>query len=174
MMSRTLRNAHPHGYPLNRLVNHRESRIEFGTPLHVFDHFNTMYHFYMDVCATKQNHKARRYFTVETDALTQDWIGPAWMNPPYTSIRKWIEKAYLELLKNCTVVALLPAWTGDSWFQDFVVPFADVTFLRKRLKFVGPLSGGSQATFASVVAVWPRSAAVRSATAQQMTVNFDL
>ena len=168
---RQLRNAHPLGYPL---IAAGKNRIEYETPDDVFDHYNQMYHFYMDVCASHQNHKVRRYYTAATDALTKDWIGPVWMNPPYVSIRQWIEKAYKESLRGATVVGLLPTWTSDAWFHDFVVPYAQIIFLRKRLRFVGPQPEGYQATFSSMVAVRPRTAAVKSSTAKQLVVHIDL
>ena len=169
-----LRSAHPKGFPLNALTDQRGNRIEYETPDEVFDHFDRLYHFYMDVCASKRNHKVRRYFTAEIDALIQDWIGTCWMNPPYVGIRQWVEKAHLESLKGATVVGLLPAWTADTWFHEFVVPYADITFLRKRLRFVGPAAEGYHATFSSIVAVWPRAAAVKSQSARQITVSVDL
>ena len=167
-------NAQRHGYPLNPASRSRNNRIEYETPDEVFDHYDRLYHFYMDVCASAQNHKVRRYFTAETDALTQDWIGPCWMNPPYVRIRRWAEKAHLESLKGATVVGLLPAWIAAAWFHEFVVPFAQIAFLRRRLRFIGPEAEGYQATFPSMIAVWPRSAAIKSSSAHQIMVHMDL
>ena len=35
-----------------------DNNDQYETPVHVFDYYNGRYHFYRDVCATKQNAKA--------------------------------------------------------------------------------------------------------------------
>lgn len=51
--------------------------------------------FTLDVAATPDNAKCRRYFTRADDGLNQSWDGEiVWMNPPYGRgvIDRWIER----------------------------------------------------------------------------------
>ena len=67
---------------------------EWATPQDFFDKLNAEFHFDLDVCATKENAKCKRFFTKEHDGLKQDWKGVCWMNPPYgRQISLWVYKA---------------------------------------------------------------------------------
>lgn len=68
---------------------------DWPTPRYVFDRLNEEFHFDLDVCADDLNHKCERYYTKETDGLSQEWNGMCWMNPPYgRTIGQWVKKAY--------------------------------------------------------------------------------
>lgn len=118
------------------------------TPQDFFDRYDATYHFETDVCALPENAKCARYFTPEMDGLKQEWAGVCWMNPPYgREISKWVRKAYESARDNlATVVCLLPARTDTKWFHDYVLPYADVRFIKGRMKF-----GGAAATHHSRV-----------------------
>lgn len=107
------------------------------TPQDLFDRLNAVHHFDIDVCAVPENAKCVRYFTPEVDGLKQDWNGTCWMNPPYgREIGKWVRKAYESVSGGGgTVVCLLPSRTDTAWFHDYVLPYADIEFIRGRLKF---------------------------------------
>lgn len=127
---------------------------EWETPQAFFDHLNERWHFTLDVAATAQNAKCARYFTRETDGLAQNWGGERiWLNSPYgREIVNWVRKAVTEAAKPGTVVVmLLPARTDTSWWHDYVIPSADITFLRGRLKFGG---AKNSAPFPSAIAVF--------------------
>ena len=67
---------------------------EWATPQDFFDKLNAEFHFDLDVCATKENAKCKRYFTKEQNGLKQEWKGICWMNPPYgRQISLWVYKA---------------------------------------------------------------------------------
>ena len=65
-------------------------------------------------------------------------------NPPYSDIRPWVEKAWIEAPQAELVVMLLPAnRTEPTWWQELVEPFRDrpeqllrVEFLKGRLRFI--------------------------------------
>ena len=107
---------------------------EWATPQEVFDKLNQEFHFTLDVCATKENAKCKRFFTKEQNGLSQSWKNESvWMNPPYgREIGKWIEK-----LSRTGGVALLPARTDTRWFHDFIYGKAEIRFIKGRLKFGG-------------------------------------
>jgi site-specific DNA-methyltransferase (adenine-specific) len=126
---------------------------QWPTPQAFFDLWAARFAFDTDVCADADNAKCSRFFSVEDDGLEQSWA-PAvcWMNPPYgREIGKWVRKACEESLKGATVVCLLPARTDTAWWHDYVIPHAEVTFVRGRIKFGGAKSG---APFPSAVAVF--------------------
>ena len=123
---------------------------EWATPQDFFDKLNDEFHFTIDVCATPNNAKCKRYYTEKEDGLLQDWSGETvWMNPPYgRKVGAWVKKAYES---NTTVVVLIHSRTDTRWFQDWVYHKAELRFVRGRLKF-----GDSKqsAPFPSLVAIY--------------------
>lgn len=122
-------------------VHYSSKRKDWETPKDLFDKINMSYNFTLDVCASKQNSKCKRYIDKKANGLLLPWQGEiCWMNPPYgREIKQWIKKAYIECQKGATIVALLPARTDTSWFHDFIYNhnFIEIEFLRGRIKFVG-------------------------------------
>lgn len=121
------------------------------TPEDFYQKYNSVYNFETDVCATDENAKCEKYFTEETDGLSQKWEGVCWMNPPYgRTISKWMKKAYESSLEGATVVCLVPARTDTGWWHNYAMK-GDIEFIKGRLKF-----GGSKnsAPFPSAVVVF--------------------
>jgi len=107
----------------------------WATPQAFFDKLNEAYSFTLDVCATKENAKCRRFFTKEDDGLSQDWNGVCWMNPPYgRDIKHWLKKAYEESKKGATVVCLIPSRTDTIYWHEYVMK-GNITFIKGRLVF---------------------------------------
>ena len=111
---------------------------EWETPLDVFRPLNARFGFTLDVCATPQNTKCKRYFTRKEDGLKQDWGSEiCWMNPPYgREIGKWMRKAHETGKHGGVVVCLVPSRTDTAWWHDYAMK-GTITFLRGRLKFGG-------------------------------------
>ncbi|MGJ5813598.1 DNA N-6-adenine-methyltransferase [Paludibaculum fermentans] len=123
--------------PASRLGVHSSSATpEWETPRALFEELSAIYGpFTLDPCATQDNAKCARFFTRETDGLTQPWDGKVFMNPPYgRAIGKWVSKAYEESRRGALVVCLLPARTDTRWWQDYVRR-GYVHFLKGRLRF---------------------------------------
>ena len=124
----------------------------WATPQDLFDAWDAVYNFELDVCASPDNAKCQTYFTKEQDGLAQDWSNKVcWMNPPYgREIGKWMKKAYESSRQGATVVCLVPSRTDTAWWHDYADK-GTVFFLRGRLKF-----GGSKnsAPFPSAVVVF--------------------
>jgi phage N-6-adenine-methyltransferase len=122
---------------------------DWETPQDFFDALNREFCFTLDVCADERNHKVERYYAIADDALTREWRGVCWMNPPYgREIGKWVKKAYES---QCTVVCLLPSRTDTAWWHDYVMKSSEIRYIRGRLKF-----GGSKnsAPFPSAVVIF--------------------
>lgn len=110
---------------------------EWETPQLVYDLLNSEFHFTLDPCATDENHKCEKYYTMNDDGLSQNWGGQTvFCNPPYSEISDWVEKAYRESRTDHTIVVLLiPARTDTRYFHDFIYQRAEVRFIRGRLKY---------------------------------------
>ncbi len=127
----------------------------WSTPQDFFDELNAEFHFTLDPCATRENAKCARFFTVEDDGLKQDWQGETvFCNPPYgREIGKWVKKCYEEAQKPDTIVVMLiPARTDTAWFHDYIYHKAkEIRFIRGRLKFG---DAKNSAPFPSMVVVF--------------------
>ena len=110
--------------------------------------------FTLDPCATAQNSKAPKFFTVDDDGLAQSWQGHSvFCNPPYgRKIGEWVQKGFEEGLKPATqVVMLIPARTCTSYWHEYVMRSDAIIFLRGRLKFGG---SDNSAPFPSAVVIF--------------------
>jgi phage N-6-adenine-methyltransferase len=104
--------------------------------------------FTVDAAATCENALCERWCGVcscsdDTHNMPQnglDHLGAfgssetAWINPPYSNILPWVEKA----LTAKRAVMLLPANTDTKWFSLIADHAIDVRFLRGRMTFTGP------------------------------------
>ncbi|MWF62686.1 phage N-6-adenine-methyltransferase [Staphylococcus haemolyticus] len=135
-------------------VHYSSKSNEWVTPQNLFDELNEEFNFTLDPCATDENAKCSKYFTIEDDGLSKDWSNEVvFMNPPYgREIKKWIKKAYEESLNGATVVCLIPARTDTTYWHDFIFDKADdIRFLRGRLKFG---NSKNSAPFPSAIVVY--------------------
>ena len=127
---------------------------EWETPQALFDGLNDEFGFTLDVCATAENAKCKRYFTKEQDGLKQYWTGErVWCNPPYgREMPNWIKKCS-EHVRNGGGVAvmLIPARTDTRAFHDLIYGKAEIRFLRGRLKFSG---AKNSAPFPSMIVIF--------------------
>ena len=64
------------------------------TPIDFFEEINKEFHFTLDPCATKENHKCEKFYTKEEDWLKQNRDNEiVFCNPPYwKEIKKRVEK----------------------------------------------------------------------------------
>ena len=127
----------------------------WATPQDFFDELNAEFNFTLDPCATPENAKCVKYYTIEDDGLRQDWQGETvFYNPPYgREISRWVKKCCEEAEKpNTTVVMLIPARTDTAWFHDYIYHKAkEIRFVRGRLKFG---NSTNSAPFPSMVVVF--------------------
>lgn len=127
----------------------------WATPQDFYDELNREFHFTLDPCATADNAKCEKFFTVEDDGLKQDWTGETvFCNPPYgRAIKAWVKKCYEESRKpDTTVVMLIPARTDTSYFHDYIYHKArEIRFIRGRLRFG---NAKNSAPFPSMVVVF--------------------
>lgn len=116
---------------------------EWATPKDFYDKLNAEFNFNDDPCPIGG-----------TDGLTRDWGSRVFVNPPYSNIKGFVEKALQELQKNTELaVFLIPSRTDTKLFHEVLVPRAEIRFIKGRLKF-----GGSKnsAPFPSLLAIFRR------------------
>lgn len=102
--------------------------IHEETPICLYEKLNQEFNFNFDPCP----------FHSEKNGLNIEWVGNAFVNPPYgRGVKNWIKKALEELKKQLNIaVFLLPAYTDTRLFHDVIFPFSDeIRFLRGRLFF---------------------------------------
>jgi len=97
---------------------------------------NREFNFTLDVCASAQNAKLKRYFSREHNGLLRSWKGETiFMNPPYSEVGKWVARAYgAAQNEGALVVCLIPSRTGTRWWHDYAMK-GEVRFIRGRLRF---------------------------------------
>lgn len=121
----------------------RQLEAEFGT-------------FEIDPCATKKTAKAPRFYTIEDDGLHSPWHGRVFLNPPYSAPLPWVRRAARRTnAGTCPlVVALLPCCFDTRWFHEWVLPYAELHFIRGRIRFLGwkgtPIGSPRQPNFLAV------------------------
>ncbi len=137
---------HPEGLVPCRATTHEQQQSqqpvyfsresdEWGTPRDRWADWNDeIGPFTLDAAATHENALCASHFTMEDDGLAQDWTGTVWCNPPYSSVGKWVEKAYFSSLQGATVVCLVPSRTDTRWWHAWAMK-ADVRFIKGRLRF---------------------------------------
>lgn len=127
---------------MNRKLLSSENQ-HYETPAEVFWPLHQVFHFDLDVCASRANAKVQPYFCEATNGLKQSWTQfgtTAWCNPEYGHGKalKWLRKAYQESLKGMTTVCLPAARPDTQYFQNYAFPFAQVIcFIKGRIRFVG-------------------------------------
>ena len=135
-------------------------KMDWETPDHLFLGLDAEFAFTLDVAASKENAKCRRYFTAKDDGLTQPWEGTCWMNPPYgREVGDWMRKAVEESKRGVLTVALVPARTDTRWWHETAMKH-EIRFLARRLSFKG---SNNKAPFpCAVVVIRPPHAAILS------------
>lgn len=130
--------------------------VEWGTPHDLFAELDAEFSFTVDVAASDLNHRCKKYYTLETDGLSQSWKGEkCFMNPPYgKDLPAWTKKALEESQKGAVVVGLLPVRSDTRWFHDNVLGKAEIRFLKGRVSFETGAAESMPATFPSMVVIW--------------------
>ena len=137
-------------------VHFSSSKDDWGTPDKLFKTLDNYFGFTLDVCATPENAKCRRFFTLAEDGLSKEWQGVCFMNPPYGhQIKSWVAKAKASADSGATVVCLLPSRTDTRWWHDYVMKAAKIYFIRGRLRLQGATNS---APFPSTVVVFQPAA----------------
>lgn len=114
--------------------------------------------FGIDAAASHRMHlKGTAYFTMGMDGLKQSWDAATWCNPPYSNPAPWCRRAAkLTYDGRCPLaVLLLPPSVDTRWFHRWVLPYAEIHFVKDRIAFLDwnnqPMKGTRQG---SIVAIY--------------------
>lgn len=124
---------------MNNDLMFSSKKQDWQTPPEIFDPLNQEFNFTLDPCSNGNNAKCKNYFTEIDNGLIQDWSNQVcFINPPYTNLKVWIEKSYLEALNNNALcVLLIPARTDTIAFHKYIYGIAkEVRFIKGRIKFL--------------------------------------
>lgn len=95
------------------------------TPMFLFRALDREFKFALDAAALPETALCQHYLTPGIDALSVDWgdfISPflrapwAWLNPPYSDIGPWVDKAIEQQRKGIGTVMLVPQDTSTEWY----------------------------------------------------------
>jgi hypothetical protein len=89
-------------------------------------------------CAHAQAYiRARKFYTVSDDSLSQKWNGKTWVNPPFSQTGDFVDKLISEIKAKHVQVAILLANSNTSarWFHRALLACQGICFPRERLKF---------------------------------------
>ena len=92
----------------------------------------------LDPCATEKNSlNFFHHFTKKDNGLEQDWLHDSFVNPPYTEVAKWVEKADLDHKRNnVTILMLVFNKTDTKWWHEYVENKLEIHFIEGRRKFL--------------------------------------
>lgn len=131
--------------------------VVWRTPPALYEALHREFEFTLDAAADDGNAQADRYFDLELDALRMSWAGErVFCNPPYgRELEEWVAHGWRQAsIDGALVVMVLPARTGNAWFHRYVLPHAEVRFIRGRLNFTKGAPGRFRAPFDSMVVVF--------------------
>lgn len=148
-------------------------RDKWQTPPAVFKKLNEEFHFTLDATAEPETALCDHYFTMDDDALTQDWSNQTvYCNPPYSQLKDFAKKAQEEANKGATVVMLVPARTDTKAFHDHL-SHGEVRLIKGRLKFLQDGEEQDAAPFPSMVCVMGKGVEHKIGTTTQGNLKLE-
>lgn len=139
-------------------LHHKWNNDHWATPPAFVAQLEARYGaFQLDPCATRATAKAPRFYTPRQNGLLRPWDGRVFLNPPYSEVLPWVERAArLTRRGRCPlVIALLPPCVDTGWWHDWVLPYAQILWVRGRIHFLGENGKPAKATRSpNVVAVY--------------------
>ena len=108
---------------------------ELYTPAWIFDALGLQ--FDLDVASSNSDQvivPANKRFTLEDDALTKEWYGQVWMNPPFSKPSPWVDK----WLAHANGIALLPLSGNSRWWRALWESEASVAMIKPNTGFTNP------------------------------------
>jgi len=121
---------------------------DYETPHWLFDRLNKEFRFTWDLAASPGLEKCEKFFSPEEDSLKQDWHlldGWLWLNPPFSPLKPWIQKAQYEFRRGAKIVVLMPVVISTRYFAH--VPPTQVRIITGRVDFLKdgvPSKGNTQ------------------------------
>ncbi len=113
---------------------------DWYTPKFIFDALKC--EFDLDVCSPSDGASmvpAKKFFTIEDDALQQEWEGFVWMNPPYSNPTPFVDKFIAHNNGICLLTMAKAKWFHKLWnASGLIIP------MPVNMKFIRPEGGETQ------------------------------
>ncbi|WP_018694223.1 phage N-6-adenine-methyltransferase [Algicola sagamiensis] len=100
--------------------------------------------FQLDAAASDKNKKCHRFLSEKDNALSIDWFAlldsdghqdkKVWVNPPYSNIQPWVDKAKEQQAKGVFTVMLVPDTASVGWWPQSGVNVLRIT--KGRISFI--------------------------------------
>lgn len=128
------------------------------TPECLMRSLNNIFKFDIDLCATKDNTKIKKFSEDIFSIGDLTSFKNAFMNPPYSNVAPFIRKAW-QLSKDCQIVCLVPSSIKTCRYMDFLDDMEGTSNFRmwrrgviwqdltKRTKFTHPTKKASSPSF---------------------------
>lgn len=119
----------------------------WGTPRDFYNELNDEFHFNFDPCP----------YQSDFDGLKIDWKERNFVNPPYSDIKNWSRKCREEQIKGNLSVLLIPPRTDTKYFHEYIYRFAELRFVKGRLKFQNlekPMEKSKPAPMPSMICIF--------------------
>lgn len=98
------------------------------TPTELYQELDRIFKFDFDPCPLNPTF----------DGLTVEWGSSNFVNPPYSDIESFLEKAVEQKRRGKSSVFLITARSNTNYWFEFVFPHANkIVFLKRGLKFKG-------------------------------------
>ena len=110
----------------------KSMKQDWKTPKEFYNKLNSEFNFNFDPCPFKNYTNGGK-----VNGLECEWKERNFVNPPYTAGQqdKWIKKGFEEWKKGKLVVFLIPARTDTKRFHNYILPYAEIRFIKGRLRF---------------------------------------
>ena len=110
---------------------------DWATPDYILEDIKKEFGEFFDPCPLK--HHLSKW-----NGLEIAWKKVNFVNPPYNNKDKvaFIRKVYDESLKGNISILLIPVTTDIPIFHELILPFAEIRFIKGRVKFKGYKSNG--------------------------------
>lgn len=136
----------------------------WSTPPDLIKVLRQEFKFTLEVCAAADNRAMPDlpYMGLDNglDAVHNEWgeLGGFWFcNPPYSELPFFTRRAADMYYQQRPGVLLIPAYTDTNYWWDYINGFADVRFLKGRLKFwLDGKPGKDTARFPSAIVVYQK------------------
>lgn len=142
----------------------KKERDLYATPINIFNRIQSVANikFVHDVCALKNSAKCATWWNKKQNALKIKWSdhfeanSPLWMNPPYSQLPEWTEKAALEAQNGLIIMGLVPDCRSSSWYENNLDGVATTAFIPDgRINFIRPNGTVADSNaFPSVFPLW--------------------
>lgn len=138
----------------------------------------------LDPAADKDNTMCKEFFTIKDNGLTKEWTKNTIYNPPYSEeildettgdpvlkmnkkkigpqqpkylsvLGAWVEHGVKQAMKHkIVVIGILPVYTSQAWFHQYVDGVAEIKFLFGRVHYEAPDGSSGSPNFDTMICIW--------------------